>query len=104
MVLAMTVHERLPFFGLALVAWFLPALERRTALILVFALLIWQGLGGGYTAIVWQSMIRKIIPASWRGGFLGGQSSAANLLASGAAGAAGQILDRLYFPLAFSLW
>ena len=103
MLLAMTVHERLPFFGLALVAWFLPALERGTALILIFTLLIWQGLGGGYTATVWQSMIRKIIPAAWRGGFLGGQSSAANLLASGAAVAAGQILDRLDSPIDFTL-
>jgi MFS family permease len=103
MVLAMTIHERLPFFGLALVAWFLPALEHRTALILVFALLVWQGLGGGYTATVWQSMIRKIIPASWRGGFLGAQSSAANLLASATAVAAGQVLDRLESPLNFTL-
>ena len=37
-------------------------------------------------------MIRKIIPKSWRGGFLGGQSAAANLFASGTAVVAGQIL------------
>lgn len=103
MVLAMTIHERLPFFALAVIAWYLPALERRTALILVFATLIWQGIGGGYTATVWQSMIRKIIPRSWRGGFLGAQSAAANLFASGAAVASGQILDRVESPLDFAL-
>jgi MFS family permease len=103
MALVMTVQERLPFFGLALVAWFLPELSARTALALVFALLIWQGLGGGYTATVWQSLIRKIIPASWRGGFLGAQSSAANLFASVTAVGAGQILDRLESPLDFTL-
>ncbi len=103
MMLTMSIHERLPFYALALVAWFMPALERRTALILVFAVLIWQGLGGGYTATVWQSMIRKIIPKSWRGGFLGAQSAVANLLASGTAVAAGQIIDRLDSPQDFAL-
>jgi MFS family permease len=103
MMLAMTIHERLPFFGLALLAWFLPGLERTTALILVFALLIWQGLGGGWTATVWQSMISKIIPASWRGAFFGAQSSAVNLLASITAVTAGQILERFDSPFAFAL-
>ncbi len=103
MMLAMTIHERLPFFALALLAWYLPRLERRTALILIFSVLVWQGFGGGYTATVWQSMIRKIIPKSWRGGFLGAQSAAANLFASGTAIVAGQILDRLDSPLNFAL-
>lgn len=103
MVLATTIHERLPFLGLALLAWFLPGLRGSTALILVFALLVWQGLGGGYTAAVWQSMIGKIIPASWRGGFFGLQSSAGSLLATGTAVAAGWILERFASPLNFTL-
>jgi MFS family permease len=103
MVLAMTIHERLPFFGLALLAWFLPDLDRTTALILVFALLIWQGLGGGGTATVWQSVISKIIPRSWRGAFFGAQSSALNLIASVTAVAAGQILERFDSPLGFAI-
>lgn len=103
MILAMTIHERLPFFVLSLLAWSLPGLERNTALVLVFALLIWQGLGGGYAAVVWQSMIGKIIPAAWRGGFFGAQSSAANLGAAITAVAAGQILEHLASPLDFAL-
>jgi MFS family permease len=103
MVLAMTIHERLPFVALALLAWLLPGLERTTALLLVFTLLIWQGLGGGWTATVWQSMIAKIIPVSWRGGFFGAQSSAASLLASVTAVAAGQILERYESPFDFAL-
>jgi MFS family permease len=102
MVLAMTIHERLPYFGLALLAWFLPGLEHRLALVLTFGLLIWQGLGGGWTATVWQTMIGKIIPGSWRGGFFGVQASAANLLASGAAVIAGQFLERFSSPLDFT--
>lgn len=102
MVLMMTLHERLPFFGLALVAWLLPGLDRSVALILIFLLLVWQGFGGGWTATVWQSMIGKIIPTSWRGGFFGAQSSAANLMASVTAVAAGWILEGGSFPINFA--
>jgi MFS family permease len=103
MVLAMTISERVPFFGLALLAWLLPGIGRSTALTIAFVLLIWQGLGGGLTATVWQSMIGKIIPVSWRGGFFGAQSSAANLFASVTAVLAGQILERFTSPLNFTL-
>jgi hypothetical protein len=57
-----TVHERLPFLGLAVVA----CIRRRwrsTSTLIDISLLIWQGLGGGFTANAWQSMIAKIIPS-----------------------------------------
>jgi len=38
-VILMTIHERLPFLGLAAVAWFLPVLRREVALLLTFSLL-----------------------------------------------------------------
>jgi MFS family permease len=103
MVVWMTTQERLPFLGLALVAWFSPQLGIQTSLILTFVLLIWQGLGGGFTATAWQSMIGKIIPSETRGTFFGAQSAAANLLASLSAILAGLILQRLAGPLDFSL-
>jgi len=40
------IQERLPFLGLALVALFLAKLGNTLALMLTFALLVWQGLGG----------------------------------------------------------
>ncbi len=49
-VLLLTIQERVPFLGLALVAWFLPGLGKQTALTLTFLLMAWQGLGGGLTA------------------------------------------------------
>lgn len=103
MVLLMTINERLPFLGLALIAWFVAALGRELALILTITLLVWQGLGGGFTATAWQSMIGKIIPVHRRGTFFGLQSAAANLLASGGAIIAGLILQRLPSPLDFAL-
>ena len=103
MVLLMTINERVPFLGLALVAWFASTLGRDLALLLTFALLIWQGLGGGFTATAWQSMIGKIMPVHRRGTFYGLQSAAANLLASGGAILAGIILMALPSPLDYTL-
>jgi MFS family permease len=102
LVLALTVHERLPFLGLALVGLALPWLGNSAALVIIFAMLVWQGLGAGLTANPWQSMIAKIFPSEWRGTFLGGQSSAANLLASLAAILAGYILQRFTGPMGFA--
>src|SRR5512132_4220458 len=68
-VLLMTIHERIPFLGLALVALLLPKIGIQAGLIATFVLLIWQGLGGGFTANSWTSMISKIIPTEYRGTF-----------------------------------
>jgi len=98
MVLWLTIQERLPFLGLAAVAWFLPRIGNKIGLVVTFTLLIWQGLGGGVTATAWQSMIAKIIPPDRRGTFYGAQSAAANLLASISAILAGYLLENLPNP------
>jgi len=103
MVMLLTIHERVPFLGLALVALFLGTLGNTLALVLIFLLLIWQGLGAGFTANAWQSLIAKIIPSDWRGTFFGAQAALANVLMSLAAVAAGYILDRVRMPVNFTL-
>ena len=103
MVLTLTIQERLPYLGLAAVAWFVPTLGPKVALTLTFLLLIWQGLGGGLTATAWQSMIGKIIPGDRWGLFFGFQAASANLLASVSAIWAGIILERNAYPLDFTL-
>lgn len=103
MVLVFTLQERLPFLILALIAWLVPMIGSKSALTLTFILLIWQGLGGGFTANPWQSMIAKIMPSDRRGTFYGIQSAAANLLASLSAIAAGYILSVLNSPQDFVL-
>jgi MFS family permease len=100
-VLMITIHERLPFLGFALVAFLLPKIGLQAGLILTFALLTWQGLGGGFTANPWTSMISKIIPSESRGTFFGIQGAMANLFVSGAAIFAGYLLDRGEAPLNF---
>ncbi|HEY3477061.1 MAG TPA: MFS transporter [Anaerolineales bacterium] len=100
-VLLTTIHERLPFLGLALVALLLPTIGTQAALILTFLFLSWQGLGGGFTANSWTSLISKIIPSESRGTFFGIQGAVANLFISAAAIGAGYLLDAYNYPSNF---
>jgi MFS family permease len=102
-VIILTTLERLPFLGLAMVAWFFPTLGKQNALILTFLLLTWQGLGGGVTANAWTSMIGKIIPSENRGTFFGAQSAAANAFLSLGSILAGLMLSRFSDRYDFSL-
>jgi MFS family permease len=70
-------------------------------LVLTFMLLIWQGLGGGFTANPWTSMISKIIPPESRGTFFGTQAAIANLFISAAAVGAGYLLSLYASPIDF---
>lgn len=101
-VLKYTIHERVPFFGFALVALLIPKIGTQLALSLTVALLIWQGLGGGFTANPWTSMISKIIPSDSRGTFFGMQAGIANLFISAGAVGAGYLLDYLASPSDFA--
>jgi MFS family permease len=100
-VLMATIHERIPFLGLAIVALLLPKIGTQAGLIITFMLLTWQGLGGGFTANSWTSMISKIIPSETRGTFFGLQGAVANLFISAAAVGAGYLLDWFDAPLNF---
>jgi MFS family permease len=103
MVMFFTIHERLPFLGLAIVAWFIPHIGAKIALIVTFMLLVWQGFGGGFTANPWQNMILKIIPRERWGVFYGAQSAAGNLLSSLGAAIAGIVLERNNPQFGFTL-
>ncbi len=100
-VLLNTIHERLPFLGFAIVAFLLPRIGPQAGLVLTFMLLIWQGLGGGFTANPWTSMISKIIPSDARGTFFGTQAAIANLFISAAAVGAGYLLSLYASPIDF---
>jgi len=102
-VLLATIHERIPFLGFAFVALLLPKIGLQAGLIATFILLTWQGLGGGFTANSWTSMISKIIPPETRGTFFGAQAAVANLFISGAAIGAGYLLDSFKSPTDFMI-
>ena len=102
-VIMKTIHERVPFLGFAIVALLLPTIGLQAGLIITFILLTWQGLGGGFTANSWTSMISKIIPPETRGTFFGFQAGIANLFISGSAVGAGYLLDYLDSPIDFAV-
>ncbi len=102
-VMILAIQERLPFLGLAIVAWIVPLVSKSLALTVIFFLLIWQGLGGGFTANPWQNLIARIIPSPNRATFFGLQTSASSLFASIGAVIAGFILEQFASPLDFSL-
>lgn len=102
-VLMTTIHERIPFLGFAIVALLLPFIGLKVGLAITFLLLIWQGLGGGFTANAWVSMVSKIIPPDSRGTFFGMQAGLANLFISISAIGAGYLLDSLASPWNFSV-
>jgi MFS family permease len=102
-VLLMTIHERVPFLGFAIVALFLSKLGLQAGLIITFILLTWQGLGGGFTANPWTSMISKIMPPESRGTFFGLQAAVANIFISIAAIGAGYLLKGLNAPINFAV-
>ena len=103
MVIWMTLIERVPYFGLAIVAILVPVIGKPLALILTIALLVLQSFGGGFTATAWQSMISKIMPANRRGTFFGMQSAGANLFATFGALFASVILGAAVFPENFAV-
>ncbi len=101
-VMFMTIQERLPILGLGIVGLLIPVIGVKTALILTFLFLIWQGIGAGLTANAWQIMVSKIIPGNILATFFGAQSAAANLLASLGAYLAGILLVVLKPPYDFA--
>ena len=103
MALTMTFLERIPYFGMALVALLIPVIGLDLALILTVLLLAWQSLAGGFTATPWQSMISKIMPPHRLGTFFGMQSAFVNLFGAGGALMASWILSQHVFPEAFAI-
>jgi len=97
-VLQNTKHERIPFLVLGITAFLIPVIGIKTALVITFLALAWQGLGGGFTANPWANFISKIIPPESRGTFLGIQGALANLTISVAAVGAGYLLETVAFP------
>lgn len=103
LVMRYTLHERLPFLGLAAVAWISISLDKSVVLGLVFAMLIWQGIGAGFTANPWQNMIGKLIPDRIHGMFFGIQFGAVSVLMVAGSLLTGILLDNYALPYNFAL-
>ncbi len=98
----MTINERVPFLGLAIVALLSPRWAQATILTLTFLMLVWQGLGAGLAANPWTSMISKVMPRDLLGTFFGTQSAAFNALAGLGSVMAGILLGQWALPWNFA--
>lgn len=103
MTVIMSINERVPYLGLAVVALLLPTLGPSLTMVLTFLLVSWQALGGGFTGTAWQSMIGKVIPQRHRGAFWGVQTAGLNMLMAVGAFMAGQILEDMAYPENYAL-
>ena len=103
LVLWMTIHERVPYLGLAIIALYVPFTTKQTALMMIFLMLIWQGLGSGLVANPWINMVTKVMPHELHGTFFGTQSAAYNGMGGFSAIIAGLILDKVAMPYNYSL-
>ncbi len=101
--LLMTIHERVPFLGLSVLALLVPQAPKASILALIFVLLVWQGLGAGLAANPWTNLISKVIPQELHGTFFGTQSAAFNGLAGLSGIAASFILGRVAEPWSYSI-
>jgi MFS family permease len=102
-VLRNTIHERIPFLILAIIAFLIPIIGKELALFVTFTALIWQGIGGGITANPWTSFVSKIIPPRSRGTFFGMQGGLVNLAISISAIGAGYLLERVAYPYNYGI-
>lgn len=101
--LLMTIHERVPYLGLAALAFGLAYLSKPTAVWIAFAMLVWQGFGGGLAANPWTNMMSRVIPQDSHGVFFGAQAAALNALQGVAALLASWLLARVLWPASFGI-
>jgi MFS family permease len=102
-VMLISINERLPFLFLGLLAWSMNKIQPGVGVGLILVLLIWQGLGGGFGMVAWQSMLVKVLPPNMRGTFFGAQAAAFNILAAISAVISGIWLDQYGPQVGFTL-
>lgn len=95
--------ERLPFLGMALVAFLQPGINTPVVLALLIGLVIWRALASGIVALPWQELIATLIPASHRGRYIGFSHLLGQVAGLGGAALSGIILGALPFPYNFAL-
>jgi MFS family permease len=90
----MTLNERLPYLGMAMIALFANRLPPAAVISLLFLMIVWQGVGGGITGNAWQNLVSKVIPSDIRSMFFSIQGAGVNLLTSVGAFLAGMLLEK----------
>jgi MFS family permease len=100
--LRISIHERVPFFPLAVMGLLVTRLSPGIAVALTFLFIIWHAIGGGLTATPWQSLMGRVIPEKIRGTFYGVQSAGFTMLSAICAFIAGYLVTDVPYPLNYA--
>ncbi len=92
------LFDRIPFFFLALGAFFIPQLDKNIALILIIVIYAIKTFSGGLVALPWQELIATVIPVSHRGRYWGYSLILGKLMGLGAAAISGILLISITYP------
>lgn len=99
----MTIFERLPFLGFAMLAFWQEHLAASAAVGIFISLVALRALTGGLVALPYQELIATVIPVSHRGRFFGISHMLGGLAGVGGAVIATWLLSRLAYPHNFAL-
>lgn len=103
LVARLTIFERLPYLGLALLAFCQNQISLLAAVWIFILLVMVRALFSGLVALPYQEMIATIIPVSHRGRFFGMSHMLGGMLSVFGASIAAWLLGRLPFPKNFAL-
>jgi len=92
------LFDRIPFFFLALGAFFIPQLDKNIALILIIVIYAIKTFSGGLVALPWQELIATVIPVSHRGRYWGYSLILGKLMGLGGAAISGILLISITYP------
>lgn len=101
-VLLVSLNERIPFILLGLFILLWRSADSTLTLTVVFVLLCWQALGGGFVANAWQDMVAKIILPSHWGLFFGVGNAIGAVLGIGGAALSRYLLTAFHYPYSFA--
>jgi MFS family permease len=99
----MTIFERLPFLGFAMLAFWQDHLAGQVAVGIFISLVALRAITGGLVALPYQELIATVIPVSHRGRFFGISHMLGGLVGVAGAGIATWLLSRLAYPHNFAL-
>ncbi|MEA4811852.1 MAG: MFS transporter [Anaerolineaceae bacterium] len=101
--LKMGVVERVPYMFMPVLALLIPHISKQMAITLLLGLMVWRGLGGGFSALPWQELMASVIPLSHRGRFWG--VSRVFVQMAGVVGSlvATLVLGRFFYPYNYAI-
>lgn len=92
------VFDRLPFFFLAIGAFYIPKVTNEVAIVLFLVIYAVKVFSSGLVALPWQELIATVIPVSHRGRYWGSALIVGKLMGMVGAAISGYLLSNIAYP------